>query len=89
MRRDTDDLVIRSGLELANYAPKTLDATRAILHDWLEPANPFDFWIGIDIKGPCVAHESDSAPHSPIQTLTRYCARLWRRPTLISRTLEY
>ena len=28
-----------------------------ILPDWLEPANPFDFWIGIDVKGPREAHE--------------------------------
>jgi acetyltransferase len=30
---------------------------RGILPDWLEPANPYDFWIGIDVKGPREAHE--------------------------------
>jgi len=51
------DLVVDSGLELATFAPQTLAAMRMILPDWLEPANPFDFWIGIDVKGPREAHE--------------------------------
>jgi len=51
------DLVVDSGLELATFAPQTLAAMRTILPDWLEPANPFDFWIGIDVKGPREAHE--------------------------------
>ncbi len=51
------DLVVEGGLELANFAPATIAAMRKILPDWLEPANPFDFWISIDIKGPQVAHE--------------------------------
>ena len=51
------DLLVESGLELAAFEPATLAAMRAILPDWLEPANPFDFWIGIDIKGPREAHE--------------------------------
>src|ERR687888_456062 len=32
-------------------------AMRTILPDWLEPANPFDFWISIDVKGAREAHE--------------------------------
>jgi acetyltransferase len=52
------DLVVEGGLELANFAPATIAAMRKILPDWLEPANPFDFWISIDIKGPQVAHEA-------------------------------
>lgn len=51
------DLIVEGGLELAAYAPETLAKMRTILPDWLEPANPFDFWIGIDVKGPREAHE--------------------------------
>lgn len=51
------DLVVESGLELATFEPATLAAMRTILPDWLEPANPFDFWISIDVKGPREAHE--------------------------------
>lgn len=51
------DLIVEGGLELAEYAPQTLDVMRTILPDWLEPTNPFDFWIGIDVKGPREAHE--------------------------------
>ena len=51
------DLVAGSNLELAEYAPATLAAMRSILPDWLEPANPYDFWIGIDVKGAREAHE--------------------------------
>ena len=46
------DLVVESGLELATFVPPTIAAMRTILPDWLDPANPFDFWIGIDMKGP-------------------------------------
>jgi len=52
------DLVVASGLELARFAPATLAAMRTILPDWQEPANPFDFWIGIDVKGAREAHET-------------------------------
>jgi acyl-CoA synthetase (NDP forming) len=51
------DMVVQGGLELAQFAPATKKAMRSILPDWLEPANPFDFWISIDIKGPREAHE--------------------------------
>jgi acetate---CoA ligase (ADP-forming) len=51
------DLIVQNGLELAAYAPETLERMRSILPDWLEPANPFDFWIGIDVKGSREAHE--------------------------------
>jgi acyl-CoA synthetase (NDP forming) len=51
------DLVVEGGLEVADFAPQTLAAMRGILPDWLEPSNPFDFWIGIDVKGPREAHE--------------------------------
>jgi acyl-CoA synthetase (NDP forming) len=51
------DLLVESGLELATFEPATLAAMRTILPDWLEPANPFDFWISIDVKGPRQAHE--------------------------------
>jgi acetate---CoA ligase (ADP-forming) len=52
------DLLVESGLELASFEPATLAAMRTILPDWLHPANPFDFWIGIDVKGPREAHET-------------------------------
>lgn len=45
------------GLDLANLAPHTLDTAKTILPDWLPPANPFDFWIAIDVKGPRESHE--------------------------------
>src|ERR1700746_1676419 len=54
------DLIVESGLGLAAFGPAhaaPLAPMRAILPDWLEPANPFDFWIVIDIKGPREAHE--------------------------------
>lgn len=51
------DLIVEAGLSLASYEPATLQAMRSILPDWLTPANPFDFWIGIDVKGPREAHE--------------------------------
>jgi acyl-CoA synthetase (NDP forming) len=51
------DLLVEGGLELATFEPATLAAMRTILPDWLEPANPFDFWISIDVKGPRQAHE--------------------------------
>jgi acetyltransferase len=51
------DLVVRGGLELATFEPGTISAMRTILPEWLEPANPFDFWISIDVKGPREAHE--------------------------------
>ena len=51
------DLLVENGLELASFEPATLAGMRSILPDWLEPANPFDFWIGIDVKGPREAHE--------------------------------
>jgi acyl-CoA synthetase (NDP forming) len=51
------DLLVESGLELATFEPATLAAMRTILPDWLEPANPFDFWISIDVKGPRQAHD--------------------------------
>jgi acetate---CoA ligase (ADP-forming) len=55
------DLVVESGLELASFEPATLCAMRGILPGWLEPANPFDFWIGIDVKGAREAHETGLA----------------------------
>jgi acyl-CoA synthetase (NDP forming) len=52
------DLVHDYGLELAAFKPETVERMRTILPDWLEPANPYDFWIGIDVKGPREAHET-------------------------------
>ncbi|MBV9066958.1 MAG: CoA-binding protein [Methylobacteriaceae bacterium] len=51
------DHIADHGFELATFAPETVRGMRAIYPDWLEPANPFDFWIGIDIKGAKDAHE--------------------------------
>jgi acetyltransferase len=52
------DLLVESGLELASFEPATLAVMCTILPDWLPPANPFDFWIGIDVKGAREAHET-------------------------------
>jgi acetyltransferase len=51
------DLVADHGLELAAFKPETIERMRTILPPWLAPANPYDFWIGIDVKGPREAHE--------------------------------
>jgi acyl-CoA synthetase (NDP forming) len=51
------DLLVEGGLQLAAFEPATLATMQTILPDWLEPANPFDFWISIDVKGPRQAHE--------------------------------
>ena len=51
------DQIADYGFELATFAPETISAMRTIYPDWLEPANPFDFWIGIDIRGAKEAHE--------------------------------
>ena len=51
------DLLVDYGLEIAAYAPSTLTRMASILPDWLTPANPYDFWIGIDVKGAREAHE--------------------------------
>ncbi len=51
------DLVEEYGLELAEFGSGTIEQMRTILPTWLAPINPFDFWIGIDIKGPRQAHE--------------------------------
>lgn len=70
------DLITDYGLELAIYEDDTVDKMRRILPDWLEPSNPFDFWIGIDVKGPREAHEvglravfSDPGVHMVLCTL--------------------
>jgi acyl-CoA synthetase (NDP forming) len=52
------DLATDYGLELTDFAPETTERLQEILPDWLEPANPFDFWIGIDVKGPEEAHRT-------------------------------
>lgn len=51
------DLITDYGLELASYEPATLKKMATIFPDWLTPANPYDFWIGIDVKGAKEAHE--------------------------------
>jgi acetate---CoA ligase (ADP-forming) len=51
------DLLVEAGLELASFEPTTLARMRTILPDWLPPKNPFDFWIGIDVRGAREAHE--------------------------------
>jgi acetyltransferase len=53
----SSDLVEEYGLELAKFEPATVDRMRTIVPSWLPPINPFDFWIGIDVKGPREAHE--------------------------------
>jgi acetyltransferase len=50
-------LLVDYGLELATFMPETLATLRSVLPDWLEPSNPYDFWIGIDVKGAREAHE--------------------------------
>jgi acetyltransferase len=52
------DLVTDYGLELASFEPATLKKMATVFPDWLTPANPYDFWIGIDVKGAREAHET-------------------------------
>ncbi len=51
------DLAVEHGFEVPALAPRTVNALQTILPDWLAPANPFDFWISLDIKGAKEAHE--------------------------------
>jgi acetyltransferase len=51
------DLVEEYGLELATFEASTVERMRSILPSWLPPINPYDFWIGIDVKGAQEAHE--------------------------------
>ena len=51
------DLIDDYGLELATFESNTIERMRTILPSWLTPANPYDFWIGIDVKGASEAHE--------------------------------
>jgi acetyltransferase len=51
------DLIADYGLELTSFEPSTLRKMATIFPDWLTPANPYDFWIGIDVKGAQEAHE--------------------------------
>jgi acetyltransferase len=51
------DLLVEHGFELARFEAATLKTMQAVLPDWLAPANPFDFWIGIDVRGAREAHE--------------------------------
>jgi acyl-CoA synthetase (NDP forming) len=51
------DLVVQYGLTLAEFSSESMPAMQSIFPDWLKPANPFDFWIGVDMKGPLEAHE--------------------------------
>jgi acetate---CoA ligase (ADP-forming) len=51
------DQIADHGFELATFAPETISTMRTIYPDWLQPSNPFDFWIGIDVRGAKEAHE--------------------------------
>lgn len=51
------DLSMDAGLKLAEYSEDSISKMRSILPEWLIPSNPFDFWIGIDVRGARAAHE--------------------------------
>ncbi len=51
------DLAMDAGLSLAKYSDSSIEKMRTILPEWLHPSNPFDFWIGIDVRGARTAHE--------------------------------
>jgi acetate---CoA ligase (ADP-forming) len=51
------DLVVQHDLAMAEFSTQSAPAMKSILPEWLEPANPFDFWISVDMKGPLEAHE--------------------------------
>jgi acetyltransferase len=52
------DLIADHNLELATYDELTIGRMATIYPEWLVPSNPFDFWIGIDVKGSKEAHHT-------------------------------
>jgi acetyltransferase len=51
------DLIVQHGLKMAEFSAQSMPAMQSIFPDWLKPANPFDFWISVDMKGPLEAHQ--------------------------------
>jgi acyl-CoA synthetase (NDP forming) len=56
------DMVIAEGLQMAKFSAETVARLQEILPPFIPPANPFDFWISVDLKGPKVAHEQGLEP---------------------------
>lgn len=56
------DMLISEGLELAKFDAATTAKLQEIMPPFIEPANPFDFWISVDLKGARVAHEQGLEP---------------------------
>jgi acetyltransferase len=51
------DLLISEGLELARFTLPTVAKLKQVMPRWVEPANPFDFWVGAELNGTRFAHE--------------------------------
>jgi acyl-CoA synthetase (NDP forming) len=56
------DMLIAEGLQMATFSPETTARLQEILPPFIPPANPFDFWISVDLKGPRIAHEQGLEP---------------------------
>lgn len=50
------DLAVTLGFRLAEFTPETRARLASIVPEWVPPANPFDFWVALDIKTPEEAH---------------------------------
>ena len=51
------DQISAAGMDLAEYTPETLEQLQSVLPDWQPAANPYDFWVALDVKGNREGHE--------------------------------
>ncbi len=50
------DHIANEGLQMAEFSADTLATLQTIFPGWQAPANPFDFWISVGMKGSEAAH---------------------------------
>ena len=51
------DQISDAGMEIAEFAPATLERLQLALPDWQPAGNPYDFWVALDVKGNRAGHE--------------------------------
>jgi len=56
------DALVAEGLQLAQFGDETIAKLQDVLPPFIPPANPFDFWISVDLKGAKIAHEQSLEP---------------------------
>ncbi|MGE3993912.1 acetate--CoA ligase family protein [Pseudorhodoplanes sp.] len=56
------DMLVSEGLQMAEFSTETTAKLQEILPAFIPPANPFDFWISVDLKGSKFAHEQGLEP---------------------------